>query len=268
MNWSTQLCLLTGASGGIGQAIARTLAEAGVQLILQGRNAQALQTLADSLPGTHQIVVADISSSQGRDELLKELARFPNISMLINNAGIAPFGELQSMSDEDLEQTIQTNLLAPMALIRALLPTMKKHSEAYIVNVGSTFGSIGFACNSLYCASKFGLRGFTEALQRELAGSSVKVFYLAPRATQTAINSDDVVAMNKALGNQVDSPELVAQALKTQLQQGERRKFIGFPEKLFVRINGAFPALVDNALVKKLPIIKKFAAQHAKEILV
>ncbi|GAA0368765.1 SDR family oxidoreductase [Bowmanella denitrificans] len=268
MNWSNQLCLLTGASGGIGQAIARVLAESGVRMILQGRDEQSLQRLADSLPGIHHVLVGDIGRSAGRAALIGELKRFPAISMLINNAGISPFGELQHVSAEELEQTIQTNLLAPMLLTRALLPQLQKRSEAYIVNVGSAFGSIGFACQSAYCASKFGLRGFSEALYRELAGSAVKVFYLAPRATQTAINSDEVVAMNQALGNQVDSPQKVAQALKAQLLASQPRVFIGFPEKLFVRLNGAFPSLVDNALIKKLPIIKKFAAQHAKEILV
>ena len=102
------------------------------------------------------------------------------------------------------------------------------------------------------------MRGFTEALSREINGSGVKVAYLAPRATDTAINNDKTRAMNIALGNKMDSPERVAQALLTLINSDKRRLFVGFPEKLFARINGAFPGLVDNAIAKQLPMIKRF----------
>ena len=134
-----------------------------------------------------------------------------------------------------------------------------------MVNVGSTFGSIGFPCHAAYCASKFGLRGFTESLIREYAHSPVNFYYLAPRATQTSINSDAVVSMNRALGNQMDPPERVADALVAQLEGNKSRWFIGFPEKVFARINGVLPGIVDRALIKKLPVIQRFLTSVTKE---
>ncbi len=268
MQWQEQRCLLTGASGGIGKAIARSLAEKGVELILVGRDKARLERLLSSLPGDHHLVEADLTLAQGRDALMDEIHRLGGITMLVNNAGITELALLHHSSESMLEQTLATNLLAPMQLTRRLLPQLLRLPEATIVNVGSAFGSIGFAGQTAYCASKFGLRGFTEALYRELADTQVKVFYLAPRATDTDINTDVAVAMNQQLGNQVDHPDVVAKALITQLETGKSRMYIGFPEKLFVRINGMFPGLVDNALLKKLPIIKRLINQNRQEVLI
>uniref|UniRef100_A6W201 Short-chain dehydrogenase/reductase SDR n=1 Tax=Marinomonas sp. (strain MWYL1) TaxID=400668 RepID=A6W201_MARMS len=277
MQWQQQTCLLTGATGGIGQAIAKALANKGVSLILQGRSESRLQQLSDSLPGEHKILVADITTIQGREKICR-MAELNAISMLINNAGVGQFSLLEETEETVIVDTLEINLLAPILLIQELLPLLQKADQqqpapSYVINVGSAFGSIGFAGQSIYCASKFGLRGFTEALFRELADTNVHVSYFAPRATATSINSDQAMAMNKALGNSVDSPESVANALIQQLEKGHARLFVGFPEKLFVKINGAFPHIVDKALFKKLPIIKRFlrrekdVEQTAQEVL-
>ena len=139
---------------------------------------------------------------------------------------------------------------------------LQQQPEAVIVNVGSAFGSIGYPGFSGYCASKFGLRGFTEALKRELAASQVRVLYFAPRATDTSINSAAVVEMNQQLGTRMDSPDFVAAQLLAQLKSSQSRRFLGWPEQLFVRLNALFPAIVDKALRGKLAIITKFASQH------
>lgn len=277
MQWQQQTCLLTGATGGIGQAIAKALANKGVSLILQGRSESRLQQLNDSLTGEHKILVADITTIQGREKICR-MAELNAISMLINNAGVGQFSLLEETEETVIVDTLEINLLAPILLIQELLPLLQKADQqqpapSYVINVGSAFGSIGFAGQSIYCASKFGLRGFTEALYRELADTNVHVSYFAPRATATSINSDQAMAMNKALGNSVDSPESVANALIQQLEKGHARLFVGFPEKLFVKINGAFPHIVDKALFKKLPIVKRFlrrekdVEQTAQEVL-
>ncbi len=134
---------------------------------------------------------------------------------MINNAGISQFA---LSAQQDYQQQLQINLLAPMQLCQLLLPQLQQQPEAVIVNVGSAFGSIGYPGFSGYCASKFGLRGFTEALKRELAASPVRVLYFAPRATDTSINSAAVVAMNQQLGTRMDSPEFVAAQLLAQLK--------------------------------------------------
>ncbi|MCY7295536.1 SDR family oxidoreductase [Alteromonas sp. a30] len=261
MQWNQQICFLTGASGGIGQAIAHALVNKGAKLILNGRNESQLRALCAKLPGTHEYLAADLSDKAQREMVIAELNARDDVTMLINNAGVAGFNPIENVTGDNLETLLNINLNSPIQLIQGVLPSLKRRDKASIINVGSTFGSIGFPCFSTYCASKFGLRGFTEALQRELADSSVNVLYLAPRTTSTSINSATVDEMNQALGNQVDSPDVVAQALIQQLESGKLRVFVGWPEKLFVKINGAFPNLVDNALLKKLPIIKKFASK-------
>jgi len=127
-----------------------------------------------------------------------------------------------------------------------------------ILNVGSVFGSIGHPGFVAYCTSKAGMKMFSESLARELADTNVKVAYIAPRATATALNSNKVNDLNLALGNSVDSPDHVAQQIIAQLKSGKILQYLGWPEKLFVRVNALLPSVVHNALVKKLSIIKGF----------
>ena len=257
--------LLTGASGGIGQAIALQLAAAGARLVLVARNTARLATLQAELvakhPADHQIFSADLTKEQERQDLLAFVRGLQGIDLLINNAGISQFG---LVAQQDYATQLSTNLLMPMLLTQTLLPELQSKSAAMIVNVGSAFGSIGYPGFTGYSASKFGLRGFTEALKRELSDSAVQVLYFAPRATDTSINSDAVVAMNRELGNQSDSPALVAAALVQQIQQNQARRFIGWPEQLFVRVNAVLPGIVDKALAAKLAVIRRYAqlSQH------
>jgi len=252
--------LLTGASGGIGQAIALQLAAAGARLVLVARNTARLATLQAELvakhPADHQIFSADLTNAQERQDLLAFVRDLQGIDLLINNAGISQFG---LVAQQDYATQLSTNLLMPMLLTQTLLPELQRKSSAMIVNVGSAFGSIGYPGFTGYSASKFGLRGFTEALKRELSDSAVQVLYFAPRATDTAINSDAVVAMNRELGNQSDSPAIVAAALVQQIQQNQARRFIGWPEQLFVRVNAVLPGIVDKALAAKLAVIRRYA---------
>ena len=139
---------------------------------------------------------------------------------MINNAGVSQFA---LTAQQDYPHQIELNLLVPMQLCQMLLPQLQQRPEAVIVNVGSAFGSIGYPGFSGYCASKFGLRGFTEALKRELAASQVRVLYFAPRATDTSINSAAVVEMNQQLGTRMDSPDFVAAQLLAQLKSSQSR---------------------------------------------
>jgi short-subunit dehydrogenase len=259
MNLYNCTILLTGASGGIGSAVAKVLSLKGAKLLLVGRNESALTPIAQQLTGEHQIVVADINTPAGREYIIEQCNRFGGIDLIINSAGILNFKFFDQQSEKSIEHTLSTNLLAPMLLCNKLIPLLKQKKEAAIVNVGSTFGSIGHPGFTTYCASKFGLRGFTEALGRELADTKIKVFYLAPRATATALNSDAVTALNDALGNQVDSAEWVASELISLLESNKHQRYLGWPEKLFVHLNALFPGLVHSALVKKIPIIRKFS---------
>lgn len=246
--------LLTGATGGIGRAVLSKLLDAGAEVLITGRDASALSELLAIAPGKIRTFAADLTDPAACQELYDYCAALGGIDVLINNAGISQFSALQQ---QDYASLIQTNLLAPMQLTQLMLPLIKARKGSILL-VGSTFGSIGYAGFTGYCASKFGLRGFAEALKRELYDSEVKVLYFAPRATKTAINSAQVDAMNHAMGQGVDSPEHVAMAMLRQLEQGTARCYLGSAENLFVRLNAQFPALVDKALGSKLKQIKQF----------
>ncbi|MFK7954479.1 MAG: SDR family oxidoreductase [Lysobacterales bacterium] len=259
---ANQTAVLTGASGGIGTAIAKSLASHGVQLILVARDSERLTQLQHSLDGDrHSTIAADLTNDSDRAQL-KDLCSsvIGGIDLLINNAGCASFGLFESQTQDQIANTLSTNLLSPMLICHDILPLMKIPPASRIINIGSTFGSIGFPGNSSYCASKFGLRGFTEALRRELADSRVGVTYIAPRTTRTSLNSRQVVALNQELGNTMDTPEVVAeQIIKVLKNSTSRDQIIGWPEKFFVRVNALFPSLVDSSLRKQLAIIQRFA---------
>lgn len=264
MDISGKNVVLTGASGGIGRAIAGGLSKAGARLILVGRDEARLAALLEELGGgDHVAIAADISSEDGRRRIFAECQSRSErgISLLINNAGIDGFGLFENQAPQAIRTLIDVNLVSPILLSLELLPLLQCQEESRIINIGSTFGSIGYPGFSTYCASKFGLRGFTEALRRELADSGTSVVYIAPRATRTNLNSAAVVAMNEALGTSMDDPSLVAKKV-LQVACGRRNsaKYIGWPEKLFIRINALLPGIVDNSLRKQLPVIRRFAS--------
>jgi short-subunit dehydrogenase len=263
MNLGNARVLLTGAAGGIGAATALALARAGAQLAVAGRTGAELQKLCTGIGaqgGKAQPVIADLASFAGRQALAEEATRrLGGVDLLVNIAGLLDFTPFEAEDPVSIERLMQVNLIAPIQLARLLLPAMLKQGRGRIVNVGSAFGSIGFPYFAVYSSSKFGLRGFSQALRRELHGSGVGVTYVAPRATRTPLNSSAVVRMNEALKVAMDPPEQVAAAIVRAIEQERTEVYLGWPEKLFTRLNAILPGLVDGALRKQHAIMRKFA---------
>ena len=259
--------LLTGATGGIGKAFSRLLFDSGANLVLLGRNKEKLTHLQNELLASNPLskntvftFVVDILQKNQREILVEQLALLPfELNLLINNAGVSQFKLFEQSSDSEINNIITTNTIAPMQLTQALLPLLKQCDSAQIINIGSTYGSIGFPGYTAYCASKFALRGFSQTLSRELADTNIRVKYLSPRATQTSLNSNEVNELNTALKSTVDSAETVAKELMSLIMQSSEERYIGWPEKLFVRINQLFPSVVSKSIIKQLPIIKRYA---------
>jgi short-subunit dehydrogenase len=250
--------VLTGASGGIGAAIARQLAPRSELLILVGRNRVALEALRRELqPCPVHLVCGDLTEPATLVEIEAAARRLGGINLLINNAGVSDFHAFDSQSAEVIGQLLETNLVAPMLLTRQLIALLLAAPAAQIVNIGSVFGLIGFPGFAAYCAAKSGLKGFSQALRRELADSTVEVRHFAPRATRTAINSAAVSAMNRELNTAEDTPEQVAAALLRFLDGGAWQRTLGAKERFFVLLNKLLPALPDGAIRAQLPIIRK-----------
>lgn len=257
--WAEQRVLITGASGGIGYALAEALAQRGAQLLVSGRKQEVLVTLADRFPDRITAVSADLTNADDRIRLI-DAARIAGCNMLINAAGSNQQGFFDSTSDSDIEQLVAINLTATLQLTRALLPQLMACSQATIITIGSTLGRLGYPGQVTYCATKFALRGFSQALRRELADTRVRVMYVAPRATRTAMNSPQTEALNAALGNTVDSPDAVALAIISAVEKQREELQIGLPERFFTRLNTLWPGAVDRALLRQLPVIRRFVA--------
>lgn len=262
--------VLIGATGGIGQEIARQLCANNQPVILVGRSNQTLTQLVDTLRKDYPDVplvshTCDLSSQVSQTLLVDELNKITKghasvIDTVILNAGINDFALLIDQSDDTIEQMMLVNVAYPLQLINRLLPLLiAQPSPSQIISVGSTFGSIGYPGFSAYSASKFALRGASEALSREYADTSVKFRYFAPRATKTTMNNDAVVAMNEALKVKMDAPETVAKALIRFISTKHTHQHLGFPERFFAWLNRLFPNIVGNAIVKDLPTIKQYA---------
>jgi short-subunit dehydrogenase len=264
MNLGTARVLITGGAGGIGSAIATELLEAGAAVLLADVNEQALTATAARLSAADRVatMAANLTDAAGRAALCAQAALW-RMNVLINNAGVNHFGLFDELTAGQITQTVAVNILAPMLLVHELLPYLKEQPEAHLLNMGSVFGNIGYPGYAAYSASKFAMRGFTEALRRELADTRVHVHYLAPRATRTPINSPAVQQMNAELKVAMDPPQVVARAARRVLEKDIPAAVIGWPEKLFARVNALLPGIVDGAIVRQLPVIKRYAQEKA-----
>jgi short-subunit dehydrogenase len=267
MNLTDARIVLTGAAGGIGSATAARLAQAGAKLVLADLQQAPLDRLAAELgqPAVLGTVAADLAGDAGRTALAAAARRF-EANVLINAAGVNPFGLFTEQSAREIGLAFSINAMAPVLLCHALLPALLERPSAHIVNVGSTFGSIGFPGFAAYSASKFAVRGFSEALRRELADTSVRVHYVAPRATKTALATDRVRAMNAELGVGMDTPQQVAAAILRVLRDEPRELLLGAPERLFARLNALWPALVDRSLRRQLAVVRRHASPIAAQL--
>ncbi|MBC5784898.1 SDR family oxidoreductase [Ramlibacter sp. USB13] len=241
--------LLTGATGGIGKAAARALRAAGARVMLSARSPEALVDQANALRSGGDIptwAAADLCNPQQVQQLAAEAASW-RCNVVVHAAGVPAFGPLAGETPEHIASVVQANLVAPMLLTRALLPHLQRLPAAQVIYVGSVLGALALPGFSVYSATKFGLRGFAEGLRRELAHTGVLVQYLGPRSTRTAFNNADVEAYNRATGTAMDDVDIVGAALVRLLEEEQAERFLGFPERLGVRLNGIAPAAMDGS---------------------
>ena len=248
--------LLTGASGGIGSAAAAQLLSAGASVMLTGRSPAGLSAQARDLMREYGVDrervewhAADLAgvSSPAAITAMADAAALWRCNTLIHAAGVPAFGRVESLAAQDIAAVLHLNLFVPMLLTQALLGHLHGQAQSQVIFIGSVLGRIGLPGYSVYSAGKFGLRGFSESLRRELAGSHIRVQYLGPRGTRTAFNSAAVEQYNDDTHSAMDSPAVVARALLQMLESGQAERFLGFPEKVAVRLNGLAPTLLDGA---------------------
>jgi short-subunit dehydrogenase len=194
MQLSGRVAAITGAGSGIGRALAQVLAARGCRLALADIHAAGLADTVATLPASaaassHVFDVAERDAAAAWPAAV--LAAHGRVDLLVNNAGVALGGTFEMVSEADFDWLMQINFHAPVRLTRAFLPHLRASDDARLVNISSVFGLIAPAEQTAYCASKFALRGFSNALRHELEGSTVGVTVVHPGgvATQIARNA-------------------------------------------------------------------------------
>ncbi len=189
--------VITGASKGIGAALARRCAADGVQVALIARTRAPLEALATELGPLASAHPCDLTNADAVGEVAHEVvATFGGApDILVNNAGLFQLATVESMSPADFSAVVQTNLIAPFLLTRALLPAMRERGSGSIVTLGSIADRAVFPENGAYAASKYGLRALHEAMRMELRGSGVRATLVSPGPVDTplwdAVNPDE-----------------------------------------------------------------------------
>jgi len=248
--------VVTGGAGAIGALLCKELCAAGAHITVVDR--------VETLSFDAKLIQGDLSTSDGVAQIANQL-RSNQVDILVNLAGLQYFGLCEEQSPQLTVLLYAVNLIAPVLLTQAVLPQMKARGNGQIVNIGSTFGSINFAHFATYSSSKAGLRGFSEALRREVKSDGIAVTYIAPRAVETPLNTAQIMEFGRITKMNMDKPEWAAKKIAKAISTRKKDVFLGFPEKLFVRINALSPRMVDGALAANDLKAKPLFNQPASE---
>jgi len=212
-----QIAVVTGAGRGIGRAIAIELGDLGARLVLVARNRAELEDTSQRIGKNASVVPADVR----KKDQLRRVFDSP-VDILVNAAGLGIFGPVTDFKDEDFETLIETNLRGIFFACRFVLPSMIERKRGHIINIASIAGKVGSANRAVYCASKFGVVGFTESLAEEVRQHGIRVSVICPGSTDTQFGSSD--AHTKARARML-RPQDVAHAVRTIVTQ-EPNSFI------------------------------------------
>lgn len=239
---------ITGGTGGIGTPLVTHLRRAGADITLYDAQKDG------DLVATLDRICAHLHKNT------------PDI--LINMAGYNVFDYCE---DQNLDDIIALNMMAPIKLAQAILPGMKRRGSGHIVNMGSMTALIPLPHLTGYVTAKAGLKGFSDSLRRELDGSGIAVTHIVPRAVRTGMNTGTRAEINERTGVHYDDPAIVAKRIFTAILKCEREVRFGWPERLFAFLNANFPSVIDRGLQKNRMIgeqilaaekMRKAAAPH------
>jgi len=207
--------LVTGATGGIGQAIVRRLHRAGAELVLSGRRTEILEPLAAELGGQTRVVAADLAD---RADVERLAAGCPDVDILVANAALPASGPLLDFSPEEIDRALEVNLRAPVMLARLLAPGMVERGAGHVVFISSMAGKTATPGSSLYSATKFGLRGLGRGLRADLAPRGVGVSVVFPGFVRGAgMYHDSGAELPSYVGT--STPEQVADGVRDAIER-------------------------------------------------
>jgi 3-oxoacyl-[acyl-carrier protein] reductase len=186
-----KVAVVTGAGRGIGRAIGVELGRMGARVALAARSTSELEATAQQIGSSASVIPTDVRNRDDVHKLLEETATaIGPVDILVNAAGIGVFGQLADFSDANYDAILDTNLRSIFLTSRYVLPSMISRRTGHIINIASIAGKVGSATRAVYCASKFGVVGFTESLAEEVRQHGIRVSLICPGSTDTAFSSD------------------------------------------------------------------------------
>ena len=257
MQISGSTVLLTGATGGIGQAIARALHARGGELILTGRRTDVLEPLATELDGARMLAV-DLSEVAAVERLVADAGE---VDILVANAGLPAAGRLESFTMDEIDRALAVNLRAPIALAHALAPGMIERNRGHLSFMSSLSGKSATPQTAIYNATKFGLRGFAAALRADLRDFGVEVSAVFPGFIRDAgIFADSGTKLPTGVGTR--SPQDVARAVVSAIERNRGEVDVA---PLSLRLGSAFAGLAPEvaATVSRRMGAEKIASDMA-----
>jgi short-subunit dehydrogenase len=243
--------LITGASSGIGRALAIELAQAGAVLVLNARREDKLRIVADEViaaGGQAALSVGDVRSQETRRAMLAVAERqFGGLDILVNNAGVSAWGTFDEADEDRLRRIMEVNFFALAEMTREAVPLLRQGRQPLVVNIGSILGHRGIPLQAEYCASKFAVRGLSEAIRPELAWLGIELLLVSPGTTETEFFEhliEKTAEMPWKASRGVASSYVAAQIVRA-MRSGRHEIIPSRRGKLLVWLNRLAPRLVD-----------------------
>ncbi|HTA77194.1 MAG TPA: SDR family NAD(P)-dependent oxidoreductase [bacterium] len=265
--------VITGAGGGMGRALALTLAKEGVRLALADQNPKALKETLSLLKGVKvKTWTLDVTNRQAVDKFAAQVKRaFGPVDILINNAGVNSWGQVADTKMQTLEWMINVNMWGTIYMTKAFLPQLLSRKESSLVNISSALGLMGFYGQAGYSASKFAVRGFSEGLQHELAGTPISVTVVYPGGVRTGIhqrsrNEYSLSSKAKETGRKEmeaglkSTPQQAAEAIVKGIRSKKTKVLVGRDAVVIDLVSRFLPGLSGlymNLAKKKDPFWKR-----------
>ncbi len=246
--------IVTGATSGIGRAISLELARQGVRVVATGRRAERLADLqaeVETLGVPIAAVPGDLCQPALRARLLATAeSEFGGLDLLVNNAGIGAIGPFADADEARLRRIMEVNFFSLVELTRAALPMLEQGRQPLIVNVSSVLGHRGVPGKSEYCASKFAVHGFSDALRAELVSRAIDVLLVSPSTTASEFFDHARPGPDADLPAGAMSPEVVARKTVNAIRRGNHEIILSAGGKLLVWVDRLLPALADRLVAR------------------
>jgi NAD(P)-dependent dehydrogenase (short-subunit alcohol dehydrogenase family) len=231
-NRNTKTWLITGASSGLGYALAKYVLEKGDRVVMGARTLDSMAALAERHPGRALAVRLDVTNAEQRVAAVRETeARFEGIDVLVNNAGIDFLGAIEEQDERDYRAQFEVNFFGAVALLRLVLPGMRGRKQGTIVNMSSMDGIASLPVNGYYSASKFALEGLTESLWQEIEPLGLRAFLVEPGSFRTGLEQ-----RTKFSGKAIEDYSATSGAFRAVVEKVTPDMFPGDPDRFAAAI--------------------------------